>query len=80
MKNFGVTYSTVRPDNLRIDAYTVYVCSDVVSAEGQYEYRMVQYDKNEYICILAERNAMLEQQLVDTQMALCELYEGTIAE
>ena len=80
MKDFGLVYGTVVPDNLRVDAYNVFVCSDIseigAGDELQYAYHLMQYDKDEYICILAAQNAMLEQQLVDTQLALCELYEG----
>lgn len=41
-----------------------------------YSYHEVQYEKNEYIKMLAEKNQTLETNLVDTQMALCEIYES----
>lgn len=44
----------------------------------EYEYDEKQYTKDEYIKLLSEKNNMLEQQLTDTQFALCELYEGMV--
>ena len=33
------------------------------------------YTKDEYIKLMAEKNAELESQLTDTQLALCDVYE-----
>ncbi len=63
---------------------TVYVHTDITQitednnnmpVSNLYSYHEVQYDKDEYIKIQAEKNAALEQQVTDTQMALCEVYE-----
>lgn len=35
---------------------------------------MVQYDKDEYIM---RQQDMIEEQIINTQLALCELYEST---
>ena len=36
---------------------------------------MVQYSKDEYLALMDEKNAALEEQLTDTQLALCDVYE-----
>lgn len=36
---------------------------------------MVQYTKDEYLALMDEKNAALEEQLTDTQFALCDVYE-----
>lgn len=43
--------------------------------EGWFKYQEVQYNKNEYILMMAETNAALSQQVTDAQLALAELYE-----
>lgn len=43
--------------------------------EGSFQYREIQYEKDEYIRIMAEKNSTLELQLTDTQLALVEVYE-----
>ena len=40
-----------------------------------YQYHEVQYDKDEYIKVMSEKNSELENQLTDTQLALCDVYE-----
>lgn len=85
MKNFGRQRSTVKPDEMVIDEFSVWIHSNIqeVSEPGiddqegftGYEFNMVQYDKDEYILIMSEKNQQLEQQVTDTQLALCEVYE-----
>ena len=41
-----------------------------------FEFNIVQYDKDEYIKTMAEKNSTIETQLTNTQLALVELYEG----
>ena len=36
---------------------------------------MVQYTKDEFILNQAKENETLQQQITDTQLALCEVYE-----
>lgn len=36
---------------------------------------MIQYDKDEFILNQAAENEVLQQQITDTQLALCEVYE-----
>ena len=84
MKDFGKTRSTVKPDTVVIDDSSVWVHSDIqevheTMGEDQsfdgYEFNMVHYDKDEYILMMSEKNAALEKQVTDTQLALCEVYK-----
>ncbi len=86
MKDIG----TVRGDaeqavKLVIGKDTVYVHTDIQPVEvtdratgetrTEYSYHEVQYDKDEYILMMAQQNEKLEEQITDTQLALCEAYE-----
>lgn len=84
MKDFGKTRSTVKPDAVIIDDYSVWVHSEIQEVhesvgEDQsfdgYEFNMIQYEKDEYILMMSEKNSELEKQVTDTQLALCEVYE-----
>lgn len=44
----------------------------------EYEFNQIRYTKDEYIKMIDERNTTLESQLTDTQLALCEIYEGMV--
>lgn len=84
MIDYGTVRSTVKPDELEIDEYSVWVNSNIKEIEVQsedeshteYEFNQVRYTKDEYIKLIDERNTTLEAQLTDTQLALCEIYEG----
>lgn len=86
MINHGKVKSTIKPENMVIDEYSVWINEniqeievedEIVSADGQvekkkttmYEYDMLQYEKNEFIMQQSE-------QILDTQLALCEIYES----
>lgn len=85
MKDYGKTRSVERPEEKVIDEHSVWVASDIeeVSEAGTddqegftgFEYNLVQYDKDEYIKMIDDKNASLEQQMTDTQIALCDVYE-----
>lgn len=83
MVDQGRIRSTVRPDKIVVDDYSVWVNTDVqevtVTHEGdthtEYEYHQVQYTKDEYIKMMDSKNTALEKQIDDTQIALCEVYE-----
>lgn len=76
MKNFGTVYSHIAPPALVVDEFSVWVATDIARAEsGEYSYSLTQYDKDEYIKLMDEKNAELESQLTDTQLALCDVYE-----
>lgn len=84
MIDYGTVRSTVKPDKVEIDEYSVWVNSNIKEIEVQsedeshteYEFNQVRYTKDEYIKLINERNTTLESQLTDTQLALCEIYEG----
>lgn len=83
MKNYGKTRSTVRPEEKVIDEFSVWIASNIeaVSESGiddqegfiGFEYNLMQYDKNEYIKMIDDKNASLEQQVSDIEDALCDL-------
>ena len=86
MKDYGKVSSFVKPEPKVIDKYSVWINTDIkevsVTAPQKpeetitlYQYNQVQYDKDEYIKLIDEKNAQLEVQLTDTQLALCEVYE-----
>lgn len=85
MIEYGRQRSTVKPLELELTETKVFVASNIIpvnepDTEDQpgftgYEFDLVEYDKDEYIKLQAENNAALEQQMTDTQLALCEVYE-----
>lgn len=84
MIDYGKVKSTIKPESVVIDDYSVWentsieAVSENVGTETEFngfEYNMVQYDKNEYILKQAQANAELSDQLTETQLALCDVYE-----
>ena len=85
MKEFkNVQGSTEQAQPLIVNKDTVYVHTNIVQAtdedgnvvDGLYVYDEVQYTKDEYIQIIAEKNETLERDLTDTQLAIAEIYES----
>ena len=85
MKEFkNVQGSLQQAQPLIVNKDTVYVHTNIVQSTDEdgnavdnlYVYDEVQYTKDEYIQIMAEKNSQLEKELTDTQLALCELYES----
>ena len=84
MVDYGRVRSTVKPEPIVIDEFIVWQHTDTqeisenVGEENEfvgYEFNMVQYSKDEFILQQATDNAALQQQITDTQLALCEVYE-----
>lgn len=85
MKQYGTVRSTKQPEPRQIDDFSVWVVDGIkpVSEPGigdeagfeGYEYTLTQYDKDEYIGMIDEKNTSLEAEVTSTQMALCEVYE-----
>lgn len=83
MKDVGIVQgSEAQAKDIIISADTVYVHSDIKKVQKKdekdpdvWEYHEIQYDKDEYIELIAEKNKALEKQVTDTQLALTELYE-----
>ena len=84
MKEYKKVHSSVRPNNIEITANAVYVATNITPYEEEYdgktitgfEYDCTTYDKDEYLIKLGQENEQLKQEILDTQMALVELYEG----
>lgn len=79
-----VTGSKEQAVELIVGIDTVYVHDDIQLLKKEdeqgnpvevYQYHEVQYDKDEYIKTMSEKNSELENQLTDTQLALCDVYE-----
>lgn len=84
MTDYGKVRSTVKPDEIVIDEFSVWenrnikAVSENVGSENEfvgYEFNMVQYDKNEFILKQAKENSELSEQITQTQVALTEVYE-----
>ena len=82
IKNVQGSLQQAQP--LIVNKDTVYVHTNIVQAtdedgnvvDGLYVYDEVQYTKDEYIQIIAEKNETLERDLTDTQLAIAEIYES----
>lgn len=85
MTDFGKTRSTVKPEELEITESLVFAASNIqpIKEDGTdenpgfegYEYDLTSYGKDEYIRLQAEANASLSEQMTQTQLALCDVYE-----
>ena len=84
----NVTHSTIKPEPIEIDAYSVYVnkniketvSPDTMTSEEEasstviYEYDQYIYDKDEYIRNMSEAQSDIE----DAVMELAELVSGVV--
>lgn len=84
MVDYGKVRSTVKPESIVIDDFSVWQHTNIqevsenVGEENEFkgfEFNMVQYGKDEFILNQAAENEVLQQQITDTQLALCEVYE-----
>lgn len=83
MIDHGIVKSTVKPEEKVVDDYSVWLATDIeentISDDDgertEFEYHLIQYTKDEYIKLIDEKNVTLEEQLTDTQLALCDVYE-----
>lgn len=85
MKQYGTQRSTVKPEDVEITESRVFSYEDITEIKVKnpesddeitmYEFILTEYDKDEYIRIQAEKNASLEEQMTQTQVALCDVYE-----
>lgn len=83
MINYQKTYSDTQPQEIEITDTMVFIAKNIkqyskVIDEHEvmgYEYDCIAYTKNEYIQLLAEQNNLLKEELLDTQIALCDVYE-----
>lgn len=85
MIEYGKQRSTVKPEELELTETKVFVSSNIteVSEPGTdnqlgftgYEFNLIEYNKDEYIKIQAEKNTDLENEITQAQVAMCEIYE-----
>lgn len=87
MINHGLIRSTVKPEPKEIDAYSVWINTDIREIQVQYEeddthieyeFNQIQYSKDEYIKMIDDKNTELEAAITDTQLALVDVYEMII--
>lgn len=85
MKNIGIVYgNSEQAKALVIGKDTVYVHTDITPIpEDEYgkpvkdlfRYNEVQYGKDEYLEFVVQQSEKLNNDITDTQLALCEIYE-----
>lgn len=83
MIEHGIVRAIVEPEPVTVDANSVWVAKNVQEVAVQdeqgerteYEFSLTQYTKDEYIRALIKQNQTLETDIVNTQIALCEVYE-----
>lgn len=70
MKKYEKTRSNIKPNLIKFDEFSVWVCENITEVQAdsefedtqiQYEYDMIQYGKDEYIMMLIQKN------MADTQ-------------
>lgn len=85
MIDYGTQRSTVEPLELELTETKVFVASDITPVNEPdtdeqpsfigFEFQLVEYEKDEYIKMIDEKNKSLETQVDNTMIALCEIYE-----
>lgn len=87
MKKTGNVRSTIKPEPIVIDNYSVYINENIREVEisdfddtnhTEYEFEQTIYSKDEYIALLHKSYQEQAEQINDTQLALCELYEASL--
>ena len=88
MIDYGTQRSTVEPLELELTETKVFVASDITPVNEPdtdeqpgfigFEFQLVEYEKDEYIKMIDEKNKSLETQVDNTMIALCEIYETMI--
>ena len=76
--------SVIKPTDIEILESKVFTYQNIVSYEENveniiiqgYEFDMYEYEKDEYIQEISKKNDNLENQIIDTQIALCNIYES----
>ena len=76
MINYGRQSGSARPKEIEITDTSVFLATNIEPYEEEidgysvsgYHYNYVQYTKNEYI-------AKLHEDIINTQLALCDIYE-----
>ena len=83
MTSYGKQFSAQMPNDIEVTATSVFVATNIQPyqqtndehEEVGYTYDLIGYTKDEYIRMMAKTNEELQSELLNTQMALCEIYE-----
>lgn len=83
MTNHGTVRACVSPEAVKVDENSVWIAENVTTVtvtdesgeRTEYEFTLTQYTKDEYIRAIIDKNATLETDMTNTQLALCEVYE-----
>lgn len=88
MIDYGKQRSTVKPLGVELTETKVFIASNIstVTEPGTddqpgfsgFEFDLTEYSKDEYIKLQADKNEILEKNLTETQVALCDVYEMLI--
>ena len=86
MRDMGIVQGSAEAATPLVIGYdTVYVHDDIqeyqeTTEDGEvitsYKYHEIQYTKDEYLQIQADRQSKLEENVTNAQMAILELYES----
>ena len=63
MTDYGIVKSTVRPEEKKVDEFSVWVTTEITQTYGGWEYRMVQYTKDEYTKHMDDANQKAQADL-----------------
>ena len=63
MTDYGIVKSTVRPEEKKVDEFSVWVNTEITQTSDGWEYHMVQYTKDEYIKLMDEANKKAQADL-----------------
>lgn len=83
MKDYGLQRSAVKPSEREFTETKIFVYTDIKevvesSENGDinlFEFNMIEYDKDEFIELLSDKNKSLESEITEIQLALCDVYE-----
>lgn len=83
MKDYGLQRSAVKPSEREFTETKVFVYTNIKevvesSENGDinlFEFNMIEYDKDEFIELLSDKNKSLESEIAEIQLALCDVYE-----
>ena len=86
MKEYKNTRSSIEPQGIEFTETKVFVAKNIQLITStvedkdiqEYQYDLIEYDKDEYIKLISDENEELKQQISDTQLALCDVYELAI--
>ena len=80
MINHNKTQSTIKPNAIEIDEYSVWVAENITEITKEndvlYEYDLVQYTKDEYILQIAARDDVKSKAIMELSDMMATLMEG----